>query len=93
VGGAFAGIEVLMQLQKAYQNDVSIAGRSNSFKVTHPGFRWTMFLLFTYSKAFGLVYIEIQSISFKLTALEINRYLLKSKRFSRQSLLTFNVSL
>jgi len=70
-----------MQIQEAYQNDVSIAGRSNRFKVTHPGFGWTMFLLLTSSKASGPVYIEIQSISLKLTALEINRYLLKSKRF------------
>jgi len=34
-----------MQVQEAYQNHVSIAGRSNRFKVTHPDFGWTMFLL------------------------------------------------
>ena len=82
-----------MQIQEAYQNDVSIAGRSNRFKVTHPGFGWTMFLLLTCSKASGPVYIEIQRISLKLTGVEINRYLLRSKPFSLLSLLTLNVSL
>ena len=36
-----------------------IAGRPDSIKVSHPGFRWRMFLLVAYSKALGLIYIEI----------------------------------